>query len=317
MQGNQGTPQGAQQDGQDISGEAQGAQAGGAAQGSKTNYVVFASIFQYDLQTRSKMADNFRKAFAMEVDVSDVSGGAADSKPLANPEKAVVKITGPSTGITLAPGQISQADYDSLPVSAAWPVMPGVTNPIQSQFTYAKNNALLPAGNYKLQLDADGDGKLDGEAAFVVPGAIVANPAFGSRQSDAGFSLQWSQAGSPKDMFYTISTGRGFAGLDNYLANSEQLPGTSMAITPEKLRDSGKIEPGNYLLNFQVDSILPTSALQDYMMGKSKEKTVFYMLNVKEAHMVLYNIGNFCHCDDAFASKACTIDEIQADPLCQ
>lgn len=309
-------PSGAPQEGQNISGAAP-TPAGEKAQGSQTSYLAYASLMQYDLQSRSKMADKVAKAFAIEVDISDVSGGFGTDRPLPNPQKATVKLIGPSSSITLAQGPISQSDYDSLPVSAAWPVMPGYTDPLKTQFTYAKNGALLAGGNYELQFDADGDGKPEGEADFIVPGAIISNPAFGSRQSANGFELQWSQSGSPKETSYTISTGRGFAGLDNYLANSETLPAANIAVTPEKLHDSGTIETGNYLLNFQLEPVPSASGLQDYMMGKSKEKTVFFMLNAREAHMVLYSFGDFCHCDDAFAEGPCTVDDIQADPLCQ
>ncbi len=262
------------------------------------------------------MADVIQKAYAIEVDVSDVSGGIGTDKPLRDPQKAVIRLTGPSTDITLKRGPISQEEYNTLPVSGAWPPFPGYTDLYKSQFFTAKNNALLAGGNYKLTIDADGDGQVDGETELIVPGAQVSNPSFHSRQPDSGFSLQWSSSGNPGSVYYTISTGKGFAGLDNYLAQTENLTSTSLAITPESLDDEGTIETGNYLLNFQAETF-QYSDMQDYAIGKSKKKLVFFTLGAKEVHLILYSIGDFCHCEDDFADRPCTVEEVYADPLCQ
>ncbi|VVB99597.1 Uncharacterised protein [uncultured archaeon] len=279
-----------------------------SATAQKTEYIVFASIVQYDLQSRHNLADDIQKAYAVEVDITNFSSGSY--QPLSAPEKAKITLTGPSGEIPLSLGPISQSDYGKLPVSAIWQVTPGFSDPMNTQFVYAKAGSLLPGGIYSLSVDADGDGTVDGASTLTVPGAAISTPTFGSRQSNTGYTLQWSQAGNPNNMTYTITTGRGFAGLDGYLANAEPLPSTSMAVPKDVLPENG-----NYLLNFQVESGTLDSTFMDYSTGKA-HRLVFFPLTVKEAHLVLYNVGEFCHCDDAFATRSCTVEEIAADPLC-
>lgn len=284
---------------------------------SKTRYLADFTVVQYSLKSRNRTTDELVDAYEIVFAVADVSGGADRSKPLANPEKARAKLAGPSGTITLKQGAITESDYSQLPNLMLWPAIPGYSDQSKTHFYYAKAGSLLAGGTYKLEFDADGDGTAEAEKELVVPGVKIANPAFGSKQSSGGFSITWEQVGKTQDFIYTISTGKGFAGLDSYLANAESVPGTSLAANAETIGYGGEIETGSYLLNFQLEGgELMGKDAQDYYVGKPEKETVFTSSLAKEFHLVLYNVGNFCHCDDAFLGRACTVDEINADPLC-
>jgi hypothetical protein len=304
---------------------------GPAAPEQKTEYLLSGAIMQYSLETRYEVHfspsdirrfDNITKAYAMQFEVADVRGGMGSNKPLADASKAVLKLRGPNGELVLKPGTITEAEYEALPRSAAWPSVPDFADPMSSQFYFTEDEKLMPAGVYVLTVDVEGDGEVDGQAEITVPGARITNPTFGSVESTQGFDVKWTQAGKPKDFLYTYSQVSGKAGGAN-LGTKEVSVGAdgavSIPVKPSDFYESDvEIEPGMYMLELQMDGGAPiwNEDAQDYTYGRSQKKVVPYLMNVKEVYFVKFKVGEFCHCDDFFLPSACTITELQGDALC-
>ena len=297
-------------------------------------YVVSAAVLQFDQQLRyqDKRAyildkrqpvinlDNITKSYGIAVEISDVSSGPGTNKPIKNPEKAAIKLISPDNKeMKLKYNSVSQADYDQMPALFKWIFFTSDTpDPIKSRYAYFNlNTSEKLKGVYKLVVDIEGDGEIDGEREIIVPGLVLTNPVYGSNQSTNGFDIQWNQAGKPQDFVFGITLG-----YDNLIPDdSSPITNTKFSVTPQMVyEDETSIEPGMQILNIQIEGgkdIIDKDAEKYMMTGKSDKKVIFQLASVKEAVILHFKVGDFCHCDDLFEPKgSCSVDELDADPLC-
>jgi len=298
----------------------------------ENQYLVSAAVLQFDQQLRyqDKRAyvadkrqpvinyDNITKSYGIAVEISDVSAGSGTNKALKNPEKAVVKLVGPNGKETLLKqNAVSQADYDLMPNLFKWVFITSDTpDPIKSRYAaFELNTKEKLKGVYKLVVDIEGDGKIDGERSITIPGLSITKPLYGSKEFIDGFDIEWSQAGSPDDFIYDLS-------VNDPIYYDEQLSDTSVFIEPNMFdEDAITIEPGMYTVDINVltggEGIIDKDAQDYFMRGISDKKIIFQSVSAKETNLLHFKVGDFCHCDDLFEPKgSCSVDELDADQLC-
>ncbi len=299
---------------------------------SGPDYIVSVSVLQFDQQVRYQdrsmyiedkrkpviNKDNITKSYGVDVSISDVTGGAGTNKPLKNPEKAVVKlVSDKGKEMLLKYNAVSQQDYDKMPALFKWLfIVSDTPDLLASRFAYFDLNAAEKLrGTYKITVDVEGDGKVDGERDILVPGLTVTKPTYGSKESTNGFDVEWSQAGNPEDFLYDLSA-------NEPIYYDEQLSDTTVFIEPDMIEEeSVAIEPGMFLLNLQVqtgpDDTIDKDAKDYFLTGSSDKKVLFNIVSAKEAILLQFKVGDFCHCDNLFEPKgSCSVDELDADALC-
>ncbi len=294
--------------------------AGGQAtpNAQKTKYEITAQAIQYSQKIRQEKTvsrnnyiryDNISDAYAVYADITDMEGGVP--KPLSNPKNAKVSLIKPDgSAIALASGMPSRAEFEKLPSPGYFMLLdPAYPAEWKSAYTHTNPAGKLAGGKYVLSVDVEGDGQPDATQEITVMGAQLSAPAYGQKMQENGFDISWAQFGKTSDFIYRISFGQGFAGLDDYIVADESVPQAKVRAEPTDV--------GTHLVNFQVESAFLNPKLQDYYMGKYDGKAIVTLAGVKEAQLISFKVGDFCHCDDYFLPKVCNMEELESDPLCQ